>query len=141
MDTSQAHHTDIGDPGWQPRIAAQLRDRGPATFNGITNYAELIALAQRLMTIRPHRDAGPDGVTVIATPRLRVPAIRPSLMLSWALGGHPHRCMTDVGAALSGPGVRGGINCLMAGSDAESGVRNTFPKVRQEPRPCIACPG
>ena len=35
------------------------------TFSGITGRAGLVAMARQLMTIRPHRDAGPDGVTVI----------------------------------------------------------------------------
>ncbi len=65
MDTFQAYYAGIHDPGWQPRIAAQLRDRGLVTFDGITGREALIAVARRLMTIRPHRDAGPDGVTVI----------------------------------------------------------------------------
>jgi hypothetical protein len=71
MDTFQAHYADIGDPGWQPRIAAQLRDRGLATFSGITDHAGLVTIARRLMTIRPHRDAGPDGVTVITGSQAR----------------------------------------------------------------------
>lgn len=67
MDTFQTYHADLHDPGWRPRIAAQLRDRGLVTFSGITSHADLVAVAQRLMTIRPHRDAGPDGVTVITS--------------------------------------------------------------------------
>jgi len=35
------------------------------TFSGITGHEALVAVARRLMTVRPHRDAGPDGVTVI----------------------------------------------------------------------------
>jgi alpha-ketoglutarate-dependent taurine dioxygenase len=65
MDSFQAHYAHIHDPGWQPRIAAQLRERGLVTFSGIADHAGLAAVARRLMTIRPHRDAGPDGVTVI----------------------------------------------------------------------------
>ena len=65
MDTLQAYHANIQDPGWQQHIAARLRDPGLVTFNGITDRETLIAVARQLMTIRPHRDAGPDGVTVI----------------------------------------------------------------------------
>jgi alpha-ketoglutarate-dependent taurine dioxygenase len=65
MNTFQAHYADVGDPSWQPRVTAQLRDRGLAMFSGITDHARLVAMARRLMTIRPHRDAGPDGVTAI----------------------------------------------------------------------------
>lgn len=67
MGTFQANYTDIHDPGWQPRVAAQLGERGLVTFTGINGHTELVALARHLMTIRPHRDAGRDGVTVIAS--------------------------------------------------------------------------
>ena len=33
------------------------------------NYTELVALARQLMTVRPHRDAGRDGVTGGRPPR------------------------------------------------------------------------
>ena len=66
MDIFHAHYADIHDPAQQPRVAAQLRDQGLVTFSGIADRAALVAVARRLMTIRPHRDAGPDGVTVIA---------------------------------------------------------------------------
>src|SRR6266851_3529127 len=69
MDAFQAHYADIRDPAQQPRIAAQLRDQGLVTFGGIADPAALAAAAGRLMAIRPHRDAGPDGVTVIADTR------------------------------------------------------------------------
>ena len=65
MDAFQAHYADIRDPAQQSHIAAQLRDQGLVTFSGITDRAVLVTVAQRLMAIRPHRDAGPDGVTVI----------------------------------------------------------------------------
>jgi hypothetical protein len=61
MDTFQAYYAGIHDPGWQSRIAAQLRDRGLVTFSGITGHEALVAVARRLMTVRPHRDAGPDS--------------------------------------------------------------------------------
>lgn len=65
MDAFQTHYADIRDPAQQSHIAAQLRDQGLVTFSGITDPALLVTVAQRLMAIRPHRDAGPDGVTVI----------------------------------------------------------------------------
>jgi alpha-ketoglutarate-dependent taurine dioxygenase len=65
MDAFQAHSVDIRDPAVRPSIATQLRDEGLVTFSGITDRAALLAVARRLMTIRPHRDAGPDGITVI----------------------------------------------------------------------------
>jgi alpha-ketoglutarate-dependent taurine dioxygenase len=65
MGTFQAYYTDIHASGWQRYAAAQLRERGLVTFSGITGRAGLIDIACQLMTIRPHRDADPDGVTVI----------------------------------------------------------------------------
>lgn len=65
MDTFRAYHTDIRAPGWQGHAAAQLRERGLVTFSGITERAGLIDIARQLMAIRAHRDADPDGVTVI----------------------------------------------------------------------------
>lgn len=65
MDTFRAHHADILDPAQEPRVLAMLREHGLVTFTGITDRAALADVARRLMSIRPHRDAGPDGVTVI----------------------------------------------------------------------------
>src|SRR5260370_35734082 len=65
MDTFRAYHADILDPAQQPRVIALLREHGLVTFTGITDRPTLASAARRLMSIRPHRDAGPDGVTVI----------------------------------------------------------------------------
>ncbi len=65
MDIFQAHYADIRDPAQQLSITARLRDQGLVTFDGLGDRAALVALARRLMTIRPHRDADPDGITVI----------------------------------------------------------------------------
>jgi Taurine catabolism dioxygenase TauD, TfdA family len=65
MDAFSAHHADILDPDQQPHVMALLRERGLVTFTGITDRATLASAARRLMSIRPHRDAGPDGVTTI----------------------------------------------------------------------------
>jgi Taurine catabolism dioxygenase TauD, TfdA family len=65
MDAFSAHHADILDPDQQPHVMALLRERGLVTFTGITDRATLASAARTLMSIRPHRDAGPDGVTTI----------------------------------------------------------------------------
>jgi Taurine catabolism dioxygenase TauD, TfdA family len=65
MDTFRAYHADILDPAQQSRVIALLREHGLVTFTGITDRTMLASVARRLMSIRPHRDAGPDGVTVI----------------------------------------------------------------------------
>lgn len=65
MDTFRAYHAELQAPDWQPRVAALLGEHGLVTFSGITDRVTLADVAHRLMSIRPHRDAGPDGVTVI----------------------------------------------------------------------------
>ncbi len=65
MDTFRAYHADILDPAQQPRVIALLRKYGLMTFTGITDRTALSSVARAPMSIRPHRDAGPDGVTVI----------------------------------------------------------------------------
>jgi alpha-ketoglutarate-dependent taurine dioxygenase len=65
MDAFSPHHADILDPDQQPRVIALLREHGLVTFTGITDRATLASAARKLMSIRPHRDAGPDGVTTI----------------------------------------------------------------------------
>ena len=65
MDAFSPHYTDILDPDQQPRVIALLREHGLVTFTGITDRATLASAARKLMSIRPHRDAGPDGVTTI----------------------------------------------------------------------------
>ncbi len=73
MDSFQAHYADIRDPSQQPRVVALLRHEGLVTFSGITDRTELAAVAGGLMVIRPHRDAGPDGVTMITGTRTAGP--------------------------------------------------------------------
>jgi len=65
MDAFPAYHADILEPDQQPHVIALLREHGLVTFTGITQRATLASAARRLMSIRPHRDAGPDGVTTI----------------------------------------------------------------------------
>ena len=65
METFRDYYTDIHASGWQRHAAAQLHERGLVTFSGITDCTGLMDIARQLMAIRPHRDAGPDGVTVI----------------------------------------------------------------------------
>jgi alpha-ketoglutarate-dependent taurine dioxygenase len=65
MDTFHAHHADILDPAQRPHVIALLREHGLVTFTGITDRTTLASAARMLLSIRPHRDAGPDGVTVI----------------------------------------------------------------------------
>jgi alpha-ketoglutarate-dependent taurine dioxygenase len=65
MDIFRTHHADILNPAQQPRVVALLRQHGLVTFTGITERAALASAASTMMSIRTHRDAGPDGVTVV----------------------------------------------------------------------------
>lgn len=78
MDTFRAQHVQLGEPGWQPHIAAHMRDEGVVTFSGVTSRAVLVAIARQLMTIMPHRDADSDGVTVITGTQAKGPGYAPS---------------------------------------------------------------
>jgi alpha-ketoglutarate-dependent taurine dioxygenase len=69
MEAFRAYYTDIRSSDWQQQAAAQLRELGVLTFSGIAERARLIGLARQLMTIRPHRDADAEGVTVITRTR------------------------------------------------------------------------
>lgn len=73
MDFFDAHQADILDPAQQPRVTALLRAHGLVTFTGNTDRTTLVGAALRLMSIRPHRDAGPDGVTVITDTQTTTP--------------------------------------------------------------------
>jgi hypothetical protein len=65
MDTFSACDAGPDDPGWRARLWGQLREDGLAVLAGIAGRAALTVLARELMTIRPHRDAAPDGITEI----------------------------------------------------------------------------
>ncbi|TDC59083.1 hypothetical protein E1258_19245 [Micromonospora sp. KC207] len=47
------------------RLAAALRDVGLATFEGVTDRASLLRLAEQVMHVWHHRDSDTDGVTAI----------------------------------------------------------------------------
>ncbi|MFE4830862.1 TauD/TfdA family dioxygenase [Streptomyces sp. NPDC056672] len=61
-----AHANDV--------IAAQLRETGLVTLNGLTTRQEVLAFASRMMAITPHPHGAPDGLTLIQD-----------------TGGHAHR--------------------------------------------------
>ncbi|MYZ37692.1 MULTISPECIES: TauD/TfdA family dioxygenase [unclassified Streptomyces] len=46
-------------------IAAQLRETGLVTLNGLTTRQEALAFASRMMAITPHPHGAPDGLTLI----------------------------------------------------------------------------
>ncbi|MBO0808702.1 MAG: TauD/TfdA family dioxygenase [Actinobacteria bacterium] len=57
---------DLGGAEGRDQLIRQLRDNGLSRFEGVADRAALVEAAGWLMDIYPHRDSGPDGVTVIA---------------------------------------------------------------------------
>ncbi|MGO9160274.1 MAG: TauD/TfdA family dioxygenase [Streptosporangiaceae bacterium] len=57
---------DLRNAEGRDQLVRQLREDGLATFGGVADRAALVEAAGWLMDIYPHRDSGPDGVTMIA---------------------------------------------------------------------------
>ncbi len=109
-DTFLAHYADIHDSSHHAHINRQLRDHGLATFGGIRDRATLLTAARPLLTVRPHRDAGPDGITVITS---RADASTPGYAAFATTGLSPH---TD-GTSLPAPPHLVMLACLVPGTD------------------------
>lgn len=56
---------DHRDPAVGVRLAAALCEDGMITFESSPQRADVLALARQIMTIWPHRDSEPDGITVL----------------------------------------------------------------------------
>lgn len=59
------HYVGLRAPHAIDVIAAQLRETGLVTFDGLTTRPEVLAFASRLMAITPHPHGAPDGLTLI----------------------------------------------------------------------------
>ncbi|MFJ3804612.1 TauD/TfdA family dioxygenase [Streptomyces sp. NPDC090088] len=59
------HYVSLRTPHAQDVIAAQLRETGLVTLDGLTTRQAVLAFATRLMTITPHPHSAPDGLTLI----------------------------------------------------------------------------
>jgi hypothetical protein len=82
------------------------------TFSGIIDRAALVAAAQRLMAIRPHRDAGPDGVTEIVGTGTNASRA--------GLGRQARRhVMIPRGTAVIFPLMRSAMSSLQGGADGQ----------------------
>ncbi|MFJ9416707.1 TauD/TfdA family dioxygenase [Streptomyces sp. NPDC101227] len=69
-DLFAAHFLDHKTPGAPARIAEQLRQSGLVTLDGLATRDAVLAFVSHIMTISPHRDSDPDGLTTIRdTPR------------------------------------------------------------------------
>jgi Taurine catabolism dioxygenase TauD, TfdA family len=66
-DSFQAHHADPHSKDGREQLIEKLRDDGLVTFAGIPDRATLLKVASGLLIIYPHRDSGPDGITVITS--------------------------------------------------------------------------
>jgi hypothetical protein len=67
---------DLRDPRFDQQMMSALADWGIALFQGATGREDFIRKARSLVTVRPHRDSDPDGVTTIAR---RSPTNEPSM--------------------------------------------------------------
>ena len=64
-DPSRYDAGDLRHPGAQARMRQLLAREGLAIFRGARNRAEVLMAAGTLMTVLPHPDSGPDGITAI----------------------------------------------------------------------------
>jgi TfdA family taurine catabolism dioxygenase TauD len=131
MDTFPAWHADVHDPGQHSRIIAQLRDHGLVTFSGIHDCAGLLAAARPLLTVRPHRDAGTDGVTVISATR---DTVAPGYTAFTDAELNPHTdgsSLADppplVMLACLQPAAEGGETCVVDGARVLETFADRFP--------------
>lgn len=63
------HRIDLAAPGAEALLAAQLRDVGLVTLDGLTSRNAVLAVANRIMNLVPHRDSESDGLTTIRDTR------------------------------------------------------------------------
>ncbi|MFE3328993.1 TauD/TfdA family dioxygenase [Streptomyces sp. NPDC059176] len=58
---------DTDQAGWAPvhEVAGRLGTMGMALVSGLTTRAQVLAFAERLMDVVPHRDSDPDGLTTL----------------------------------------------------------------------------
>ncbi|MEU0253124.1 TauD/TfdA family dioxygenase [Streptomyces sp. NPDC006184] len=59
------HFVNLRAPHASDVIAAQLRETGLVTLDGMTTRREVLSFASRLMAITPHPHGAPDGLTLI----------------------------------------------------------------------------
>ncbi|ATL82949.1 TauD/TfdA family dioxygenase [Streptomyces malaysiensis] len=59
------HYVNIRAPRASDTIAAQLRETGLVTVDGLHSRQNILALASRLMAVTPHPHGAPDGLTLI----------------------------------------------------------------------------
>ena len=63
-----SHYVDVRAVGASETIAAQLRESGLVTVDGLTSREAVLSVASRLMAITPHPHSAPDGLTPSVTP-------------------------------------------------------------------------
>ncbi|GAU70589.1 putative taurine dioxygenase [Streptomyces sp. NBRC 110611] len=68
-DAFAHHRIDLMVPSVEAAIAAQLRDMGLVTLDGLTSRDAVLAFATRIMHLVPHRDSDSDGLTTIRDTR------------------------------------------------------------------------
>ena len=58
---------DLSGPAGLAQVIGKLREDGLATFSGIPDRTILREVAERLLRVYPHPDAGPDGITAVTS--------------------------------------------------------------------------
>ena len=58
---------DLSGPAGLAQVIGKLREDGLATFGGMSDRTVLREVAERLLRVYPHPDAGPDGVTAVTS--------------------------------------------------------------------------
>jgi hypothetical protein len=59
------HYVDMGAKDAETTVAARLGRLGLVTLDGLATRKVVLTTARRLLTVAPHRDGDPDGLTVI----------------------------------------------------------------------------
>jgi alpha-ketoglutarate-dependent taurine dioxygenase len=143
MDTFLSHYADIHAPAQHDLVIAQLRDQGLVTFSGVRDRATLLAAARRLLAVRPHPDAGTDGVTVIT---VSANTARPGYAAFTDAELSPHTDGTGVPdppqlmlLACLQPSAEGGQSCVADGARIAGVLADRYPgALRALSEPCSA---
>jgi hypothetical protein len=119
-DIFATQYADIRAAGGREKLIRLLKDEGLATFSGVTNRASFLNLAHGLLTVYPHRDSEPDGVTVITS---GAENRKPGFAGFSSAGLHPHTERSGVAEpprlvmlCCINPGASGGASQLVDGA-------------------------
>jgi hypothetical protein len=69
QDVTDLPEADLHDPNCLPKILNGLQCHGISLIHGAADRDRLMMVARRFLTVRRHRDSGPDAITIIARRR------------------------------------------------------------------------